>query len=306
MYISSVRIQNFKCFSDAPIRFYEGLNVLIGENNSGKTTVLKALQLIFDSSVSKKLEIDDFYKGISSFETPPQVTITVTIMETDFEKKEDKATVYNWLTKLKYPWEATLTYKYFLPDDNIDDYKMSMMNRDPSIISEWDILERFLPKYVSRIYAGNPISKNRVDYEYLDKFDCTFLDALRNVENSIYNGKNSLLKNVLNYFLDYNLKNDIRNFEKNSEDEKSLGELKKCLFDLESCKNEFRKQSKDLLKSMRDRLSVDHILKLIEKTGASVCGKPCIEGDFSESDVLCQCRFNFPHFSRIIFPYLQI
>lgn len=288
MYISSVRIQNFKCFSDAsaPIRFYEGLNVLIGENNSGKTTVLKALQIIFDDSVSKKLDIDDFYKGISSFDKPPQITITVTIMETESENKEDKAVVSTWLTKLKYPWEATLTYKYFLPDVNIDEYELDMNNRDTSTISEWDILERFLPKYVSRTYAGNLLSKNRVESEYLDKFDCTFLDALRDVENSIYNGKNSLLKNVLNYFLDYNLKSNIRKLEQKPEDENSLNELNRCLYELECCRNEFRRQSTDLLNSIKDRLSINHILNLVEKTGAAVCGRPCIEGEFYESDIL--------------------
>ncbi len=38
MYIAKIRIQNFKCFQDIEIEFNEGLNVIIGENNSGKTT----------------------------------------------------------------------------------------------------------------------------------------------------------------------------------------------------------------------------------------------------------------------------
>jgi putative ATP-dependent endonuclease of OLD family len=281
-------MQNFRCFSDTskPVEFYEGLNVLIGENNSGKTTILKALQLIFDNSVSKKLSIDDFYKGISSFDEPPQITITISIQETESEKIEDKAVVATWLTKLNSPWEATLTYKYFLPDTDLEEYKKELKERDQSLISEWDILERFLQRYVSRIYAGNPISKNRVESEYLEKFDCTFLDALRNVENSIYNGKNSLLKNVLSYFLDYNLKSSIKKLEQSPKDTGSEEELDDCLKKLESCRNEFRGQSKDLLNSIKDRLDTDYILNLVESTGADVCGRPDIDGELSESDIL--------------------
>ena len=297
-------MQNFRCFSDTskPVEFYEGLNVLIGENNSGKTTILKALQLIFDISVSKKLSIDDFYKGISSFDEPPQITITISIQETKSEKIEDKAVVATWLTKLNSPWEATLTYKYFLPDTNLDEYKKELKERDESLISEWDILERFLQRYVSRIYAGNPISKNRVESEYLEKFDCTFLDALRNVENSIYNGKNSLLKNVLNYFLDYNLKSSIKRLEQNSQDTESEEKLDDCLEKLESCRNEFRGQSKDLLNSIKDRLDMDYILNLVKSTGADVCGRPDIDGELSESDILSTLKLIIENKSKLQIP----
>ena len=46
MYIARIRIQNYRCFKDSTIEFRPGLNVIIGENNSGKTTLLKALALV--------------------------------------------------------------------------------------------------------------------------------------------------------------------------------------------------------------------------------------------------------------------
>lgn len=46
MYISSVKIKNFRNFDNIDIDFHEGVNVLIGHNNSGKSNLLRALSLI--------------------------------------------------------------------------------------------------------------------------------------------------------------------------------------------------------------------------------------------------------------------
>lgn len=45
MYLSKIRIQNFKVFEDVTIMFNSDLNVLTGANNSGKSTVLEAISL---------------------------------------------------------------------------------------------------------------------------------------------------------------------------------------------------------------------------------------------------------------------
>lgn len=83
MYISKIRIQNFRCFKDTTIEFNQGLNVFIGENNSGKTTILKALQLIFNRLNSEKPGIEDFNKNIENFDEPPKIIITATIKATE-------------------------------------------------------------------------------------------------------------------------------------------------------------------------------------------------------------------------------
>lgn len=48
MYISSIEIEVYRSFNKKEkIIFHKGINVIIGANNSGKTTVLKALDLVF-------------------------------------------------------------------------------------------------------------------------------------------------------------------------------------------------------------------------------------------------------------------
>lgn len=45
MYISKLKIKNFKCFDDVEINFDPNFNLIIGANNSGKSTVFDALRL---------------------------------------------------------------------------------------------------------------------------------------------------------------------------------------------------------------------------------------------------------------------
>ena len=211
MFITKVRIENYRCFEDTTIEFNEGLNVIVGENNSGKTTILKALQLIFNRMHTGHFTVDDFYNGIKiDEEDPPEISITVTLESSSNELPEDKAVVASWLTKLEFPWQATLTYKYFLPEKDKKEYEghIKSLNRKekPGKEEYWEILNEFLPKYVSRIYGGNIDSKNRAESEYLDKFECEVLEAIRDVESKMFTGQNVLLKQVLYHFLDHELK----------------------------------------------------------------------------------------------------
>jgi putative ATP-dependent endonuclease of OLD family len=268
MYISKIRIQNYRCFEDTTIEFNKGLNVLIGENNSGKTSVLKALRLVFDRSNVGRPTVDDFFKGMSQLQDPPQINVTVTIKETDKEGLDEKALVASWLTKLEESWEAKLTYSFYLPDTYINEYQEDLNKKEGTEDDLWELLEKYISKYVVRIYGGNIDSKNRVDTEDLEKFGCECLDALRDVESKMLSGKDTLLKNVLTHFLDFNLRD-------------------KCLdSDLESKQNDFKILSNKLVSQLQDRLDIDRILELAKKTGASVGGEPHLNGKLEESDII--------------------
>ncbi len=45
MYISKLIIKNFKCFDEVEINFDPNFNLIVGENNSGKSTIFEALRL---------------------------------------------------------------------------------------------------------------------------------------------------------------------------------------------------------------------------------------------------------------------
>ncbi|MDE2312042.1 MAG: AAA family ATPase [Patescibacteria group bacterium] len=69
IFIKKLKIQNYKCFENEPIDFSvpngnrgSGLNILIGENGNGKTTVLEAINYLTlnNFSAENKLSINDF------------------------------------------------------------------------------------------------------------------------------------------------------------------------------------------------------------------------------------------------------
>ncbi|MPM18829.1 DNA replication and repair protein RecF [bioreactor metagenome] len=275
MYISRLKIQNFRCFQDVEIEFSEGLNVIIGENNCGKTTILKALQCFFKgSNTGSAMGIDDFNKGITIGEKPPEITFVLTIQSSKHEKAQDKAVVASWLTKLVSPWEATLTYKFFLPEADQKRYAADIrciQDDDDRNSKKWAVLERHLKKYTPRIYGGNYESKNRADQEYLDKFHCEVLDALRDVESKMFTGRNALLKQVLNFFVDSDL------IEKEETERETLQVQRNQTFE---------STSSSLVANMIERVSVSKIFELTEKTGAAVGGQPTLGGQLDESDVL--------------------
>lgn len=45
MFLKKFRIKNYRCIKDATINFNKGVNIIIGENNSGKTAILDALRV---------------------------------------------------------------------------------------------------------------------------------------------------------------------------------------------------------------------------------------------------------------------
>ncbi|MBH1941058.1 AAA family ATPase [Mobilitalea sibirica] len=54
MYISKVIIHNFKCYRDFEIILKEGLNILVGDNEAGKSTILEAINLALTGLINGK------------------------------------------------------------------------------------------------------------------------------------------------------------------------------------------------------------------------------------------------------------
>ncbi|MCK6606579.1 MAG: AAA family ATPase, partial [Ignavibacteriaceae bacterium] len=183
MYLSQVEVKGFRNLKNNCVRFREGVNVVIGQNNSGKSNLLKGICLLLDHTTSKKLSIDDFCKYTTLEDlkiSPPNIQVSIYLKQSREEElfADDLAMVFPWLIKLEEPYLAQLTYKYFLPESQKQNY-LDAMGSVPDKQTAWDVIEEdFLRFYSSKIYGGNPALQQQADWDLLNKFDLQFLAAI--------------------------------------------------------------------------------------------------------------------------------
>jgi putative ATP-dependent endonuclease of OLD family len=267
MYIACIRIQNYRCFRDSTIEFQPGLNVIIGENNAGKTTLLKAIALVFDRRSQGRPTVHDFYSLLEPLDSPPRITISVTLRSSATDTSADRALVASWLTSLDAQWEAQLTYVFFLPETDEAEF-CNALNGTSDRTAFFEIVDEFLPKYVTRVYGGNPDTVVTADADTLSKFDCQFLDALRDVESEMFSGRNPLLRSMLEEVLDI---------------DKQDGEKRQL-------RSAFRERSKELRTELVGRLDTPRLFQLVSETGAGDGGTPTLDGGVQESDLIAALR----------------
>lgn len=284
MYISKIQINNFRNFKQKETDFNDGINVIIGHNNAGKTNLIKALSLVIDTQKSKRLEVDDFNKNLTLVElkaTPPKISIAITIKKGNEEEPDDLVTISNWLTKLDSSYEALLTYEFFLPEKKQEDYlkEMALIADDaPKAMDQaWKVLKHnFIRFYTHKIWGGDPINQSIADNESLQRFDFQFLEAIRDVERDMLSGRNTLLREVFDFFMDYEVKID---GSKTNEQKHQEIKGRKILF---------AEKAEILVEELSTRIDAgkQEILSYAKNTGASFNkAKPNFEGSISENEM---------------------
>lgn len=70
MYISELKLKNFRKYQNVNIKFNEGLNVIVGENNSGKTAIIDAIRILLGTQGNEfyRIEREDFYCKNGNYE----------------------------------------------------------------------------------------------------------------------------------------------------------------------------------------------------------------------------------------------
>ena len=64
MYIQELSLQNFRCFGESQtVTFRKGINVLVGENDSGKSAIIDAIRIVLGTTDQSwyHVDISDFY-----------------------------------------------------------------------------------------------------------------------------------------------------------------------------------------------------------------------------------------------------
>lgn len=303
MYISSVSIDNFRNFkNNTTINFNEGMNVIIGHNNSGKSNLLKALELVLSLNSVKRLSVDDFNKELTIDElkeSSPKVTISVYFTESENEEEfsEDLITVSNWLIELKKPYQAKLTYSFYLPEKEEEEYINAMKSESSKSIEDyWHLLKhKFLRKYRTSVYGGDTLLKQVAETESLNKIDFQFIDAIRDVERDLFTGRNTLLREVIDFFMDYEIKNNTEKDKSKKIQEQEIEKLKK----------DFSINAAALIKTLQDRMEhgKKEMLSYAKDTGASFGNAiPDFDGNILDSELYSALRLIVKYETGITIP----
>lgn len=292
MYISKIHIIGYRNFKDKTVEFHEGINVIIGPNNAGKSNLLRALDLVLNTDTSKKLTLFDFCRNctINELKTAaPKVRIEVFFSESSEESSdsEELAMVALCLTKLEHPYEAQITFDFFLPQEEETEYLQSVSEvSEPDKV--WNIIrDEYLRRYVSRMWAGDPINQARLDGGTVDKIDFEFLGPIRDVERDLFSGKSPLLREVLNFFIDYEIK-----FDTTKSKDVQNSELKDRHLEFTNCvEPSLTKINERLIKGK------EQILDYAKQTGASDFhgAVPDFSGTLSEPDFLAALQLMIKH-----------
>ena len=276
MYISKIIIDGFRGFKHSEIEFQEGLNVIIGHNNGGKSTIMDALRLVLEYGSRKKLSAWDFCQKEelqTLKDNPPSVKLSVYIKEQKEEGMSDDVALFtNYAVQTSPLLESCLTYVYSLPQTEVEKYKKDVADVTDKYSLFKTIDDKYIRKYTHAIYGGPVVSQNQAQGEDLKKIDFEFVNALRNVEDEIYGGRAALLRDVLRYFLDYDLNGD-----ENREDNIALRH------------QNFINDTHEVLKNLVQRITAgkDNIIAYANKTGALFSDNILnLEGDVSEGDLL--------------------
>lgn len=243
--------------------FRPGVNVIIGENNAGKTALFAALGLVFRHAARRRPRFHDFFQGISDFTSPPTITVSVTLSSSDRDTIADKALVATWLTKIGSNWQALLTYKCFLPEKDTREF-LDELGGAPTREQFCRVLERFLPRYVTRVYGGNPADRITVEGDSLSRFDFQFVDALRDVQSDMFSGQDPLLREMLNQVLDTDADPVL----------------------LQSRRDAFEGLVTEMHEHIVERLDLSRLFQLVRHTGAGDGGNLNVEGKVAEAELL--------------------
>jgi putative ATP-dependent endonuclease of OLD family len=137
MRLSDLTIRNFRCITEIHISIYD-FTTLIGPNNAGKSTVLRAIQLLLEN---QKPELDE-WPALAEPLRPIEIEATFTDIK-DWERRKPgiSGTIHNNQIQLKYmatrdpenPKKIVTTYLTLKPSELIEGWSETFKELSPEV-----------------------------------------------------------------------------------------------------------------------------------------------------------------------------
>ena len=177
MYLSKVVVQNFRNLKDLELNLSKGLNVILGENNVGKSNLIDAIRVALGSAANTtstpvRLTKDDLHKLADGTTSSNTIKVSLYFFGLSEEEKAEFLEILD-----------------FNPDDPD--------NSGASIHYEWSWNES-KEKWSQKRWGGDrPNTESSVPEENLQALPTTLLGALRDATSSLVPGRASRLARLL-------------------------------------------------------------------------------------------------------------
>ena len=129
MKLRKLILENFRGYKNLEVPLNENLNVIIGKNDIGKSTILEALEIFFNNNNSVKIEIQD----LNVWATKKEITIGITL-------------------------EVDKTKDYLIDSENktnLEDEFLLNKNGELQILKVWDCSKSLTAKSLSTYLVAN-------------------------------------------------------------------------------------------------------------------------------------------------------
>lgn len=213
MYINSIKIKNYRNYENFYMKFKEGLNVIIGANNAGKTNLLHAINLLKDLNI----DIDDFNKSnlLKKYNNDyrkesPTIEIEYEIFHEISEDDENDESIIKLLPFLgldkindirnsqvdtsKYLVVANIKLKYELNKKYLKDY-CELVKNVKDLNEYLNCLELMQKHYEWNICNG--MDDSSIDKKSISNiFKIDYIEAERNTNDVYYETKNEINKYI--------------------------------------------------------------------------------------------------------------
>jgi putative ATP-dependent endonuclease of OLD family len=164
MYLENFKISNFRSIGYIELSFQKGVNILIGENNSGKTAIIDALRICLGYGKSES----SLYVKESDLHINPN----------DPNEKNDEIQ-FDLIFEIEDSKERQCFYDFLSQDPNDPDKQTIKLHL------KFTYIKSGKRKYFKRIIWGGDNEGQLIPYEALEEIFYIYLDPLRDAVSSL-------------------------------------------------------------------------------------------------------------------------
>ncbi|MAC53904.1 MAG: ATP-dependent endonuclease [Gimesia sp.] len=196
MYISRIVVRNYRNFAHLDVQLQDGVTCIIGENNTGKSNLLRAIRLAIDANMSSQYRqlLEHDIHSDTELTKPNQVVVSVEFSDYAGKVNEEAllgdCQVEPNLARINYRYRPRLAIREEIEHEEFDDRPLSIIDdyhfevtaggdKDPGDV-EWN----------------EDLGKS-IRFGDLQSFKVVFLPALRDVAQSLKQSYDSPLGQLL-------------------------------------------------------------------------------------------------------------